>query len=277
MPTDEHEVVETRDGMDTGGDSAADDEKFAHIARSFDAASATSAPSTEVDTDTQSSVSESPVTAADVSPQIDPSWDPERDDPLADDTVDNAAKEDLDAQSKQDAVGEGEDSIEAYMNQLLARVRSGEDSTTAPVEPTRSAVKSSQMPTRQADDDQEDKNDDEPSEFVPQSQAPEQRSTFSAMRELANDSVKSAIETHDAKSGVGMTVAKLIFAGAGVAAATLSMLYFEDDSMMKLLGVGVGLGAATVWTWQAFRSKRHSPVVVKATKPDKNDDANSEA
>ena len=159
------------------------------------------------------------------------------------------------------------------MNQLLARVRSGDDSVKTPAEPTSPAVDSSETKTRNADDDQAEQ-DDKPSEFVPQSPAPEERSTFSAMRELANDTVKSAIETHDAKNGVAMSVAKLVFAGAGVSTATMSMLYFEDDTM-KLAGVVVGLGAAAVWTWQAFRPKRHSLPIVEATVID--DDDNGEA
>ena len=87
------------------------------------------------------------------------------------------------------------------------------------------------------------------------------------MRELANDTTRSAIETHAKNSGFDKVVAKMIAAAAGLVAAGLASVYWADQPMLKLLGVGGGLAAAAFWTWQAILVKRRLPMPVRKVTP----------
>ncbi|MDP6555939.1 MAG: FHA domain-containing protein [Pirellulaceae bacterium] len=274
MPTHHREAVEIRDGIDiedgfsSGGAPRYD--ASAHTAESFDAPSATSVPSAMVDEEAMRSVAGSPVAADDALSRMGQYSDEEHDEPVASGMVDNAPQEDSEQPLSGNTGSQDEDSIEAYMNQLLVRVRGGDSSIAASVEPARPAVESSWKNAGEASEN------DESLEFVARSQAPEEDSDLSAMRDLANDTTRSAIAAYDMKSGIDVASAKLIAAGAGVTTAALSTLSYESHPLVTFLGVGVGLGSAVMWIWQSYLLKRHSLVIAEASTPDENDDANRE-
>ncbi len=95
---------------------------------------------------------------------------------------------------------DGELSIEDYMNKLLSRVGTSHDAVkiqTSPPEPSVSLVDKPAKSTPQVADTAHDPQPVEvmsPAEFVPRSKAPEQN--LAAMRELANESARSAISEH---------------------------------------------------------------------------------
>ena len=114
------------------------------------------------------------------------------------------------SESAEEGTADDDDSIEAYMNRLLKRVQgeptdsvaasstSGMSSvsttdsvTTAPEDPSLSTSSSTTPLTMESDHGSEYLDPDEP--LVPRSQAPERSGNLSAMRELANQSARSAI------------------------------------------------------------------------------------
>jgi predicted nucleic acid-binding Zn-ribbon protein len=126
--------------------------------------------------------------------------------------------------------GQGEeDSIEEYMNQLLARVGSGKPysppATPAPkpVAPTAPAVDATPV----YEEPEPDKL--QPHEFVPRSQAPEQNNnSLRAMRELANQSARSAIHRHQKSLSVLSVLSGL----------TTSILVLLVGAIFVVLGMG---------------------------------------
>lgn len=168
-------------------------------------------------------------------------------------------------------IGDDDESIEAYMNQLLARVRGGDSTVQASRPRTSPAVEKPWQPKLEAKDVNKTESAGEtagetvgePTEYVPRSQAPEQNLNLSAMRELANDTARSAIQTHAKKSGGDLALAKMIAAAAGIAVAGVSSFYSEQHPILSYLGVGGGLGAAAFWAWQAFFLKRNAEVAVR--------------
>ncbi len=93
------------------------------------------------------------------------------------------------------AMAEGDDSIEAYMNRLLQRVQ-GESDSDGPQPDTvvLAASTSGGKPIMSNPSDWVDDVEQGPdSPFVPRSEAPEKHSNLSAMRQLANETVRTAI------------------------------------------------------------------------------------
>lgn len=161
------------------------------------------------------------------------------------------------AEADVDALGPpDDDSIEAYMNRLLQRVQGGSTGAsiapspaiTRPVEPThrdessaslagasatpagaaeplgaaplsahQSAVAGSSLPA-------------EPAPYIPRSQAPERTSNLAAMRELANNSARSAIAHSVRKRMVHQQISK--FALCGVAIFTGGAIMFASEFSM---------------------------------------------
>ena len=274
MPTHHREAVEIKDGLDiedgfsSGGAPRYD--ASAHTVESSDAPSATSVPLSMVDEEAMRSVAGSPVAADDVLSRMGQYGGVEHDDPVASGMVDNAPQEDSEQPLSGDTGSQDEDSIEAYMNQLLVRVRGGDNSIAASIEPARPAVESSWKNTGEAGEG------NEPVEFVARSQTREEDSDLSAMRDLANDTARSAIAAYDMKSDFDVASAKLIAAGAGVITAAWSTLSYESHPLLTFLGVGVGLGSAVMWICQSYDLKRRALVIAQASTPDENDDANRE-
>ena len=99
------------------------------------------------------------------------------------------------------AGGAQDDSIEAYMNRLLQRVQGDEDevpSTQAPDtesvgENTTAIVERDESPEPEAVEKPPEEDYDPAAPLVPRSHAPERNSDMSAMRELANQSARSAV------------------------------------------------------------------------------------
>jgi hypothetical protein len=218
--------------------------------------------------------SDPPVSAADILAQMGQSDVVEQDVLVASDTSDSAPQESLDEPAKSDSVDEDDESIEAYMNQLLARVRGG-DASEKPSEPATPTTGSAWQQTCESsvDDDPANKTDSSVlSELVARSEAPEQSEGMSAMRDLANNTTRSAIATYDLKNGGRSAFFKLVAAGVGVSAAVLSTLYLGDAPMVRIFGIVVGLSSAAVWTWQAVVLKQRKQATIEDSAPPASDD-----
>ena len=153
---------------------------------------------------------------------------------------------------------EDDDSIEAYMNRLLNRVQgpTGTDTTptkSTPLVPTGNteipepSKTVSDTSTAQSSETMPSIEPDAP--LVPRSQAPERNSNLSAMRELANQSARTAV-AHSVRIQARDTQIKAIveFVKAGVAGVCAIAFYmFLDWPMwLKLMGVGAILVIAGV-------------------------------
>jgi hypothetical protein len=91
-------------------------------------------------------------------------------------------------------------------------------------------------------------------EYLPRSPAPEQTSNLSAMRELANDAARHAIERHIRKHTGKQATGKLLAAGLTVAASlVLAYWAWKGHSLRAALGALMGAGIGTYWTIGAIR------------------------
>jgi hypothetical protein len=219
-----------------------------------------------------------PVSAADILAKMGQPDIVEPDAPIAHEPIDAAPDENLEeCPKKDDAIGEDDDSIEAYMNQLLSRVR-GDVDTDKTADVTKPEKESASKQDYEEFDDPVQQTDSSVlSELVARTEAPEQVEGLSAMRDLANDTTRTAIATYDMKSGGKSAFAKLVAAGLGVSAAVLSTLYLEDNPMVRLFGIGVGLSSAAVWTWQAVVLKQRSASVVQEPNSSSEDDSEDDS
>ncbi len=144
-----------------------------------------------------------------------------------------------------------EESVEDYMARLLNRMRSDK--------PTASSVSKSEAPSKPAPvakpiEPVVAEPQLEPLKSLPRSQAPEFGADLSAMRELANQSARAAIHTHQRKSIV-LRVAEQSAVGAGVAALGGGLVWWSNlKDTTPLYG---GLGAVTfglAWIgWALFK------------------------
>ena len=102
-----------------------------------------------------------------------------------------------------DAAGGGDDeSIDDYMQQLMARVGGGsyENQAPAPTATQTIATPTQQVETPEAPPKVESTIPLNPSEFVPRAVAPEASSNLRALRAVANSSSRSAIDKHQRRS-----------------------------------------------------------------------------
>ncbi|WP_404306751.1 FHA domain-containing protein [Neorhodopirellula lusitana] len=159
-----------------------------------------------------------------------------------------------------------DDSIEAYMNRLLQRVQGQPDEAPVPAAKAEPVAKSEpvvEANTEASDLDASDSMEigttseaevspDAP--LVPRSQAPERNSNLSAMRELANESARSAItRSNRSQSHTTRIQAMLKFAYAGIALICgLIAVAMIDLMMLKVIAVIAALVAAGIFIKEGF-------------------------
>ncbi|MCA9187102.1 MAG: hypothetical protein KDA99_15855, partial [Planctomycetales bacterium] len=133
-----------------------------------------------------------------------------------------------------------EDSIEEYMKQLLARVGTGTPLELRPT-PVRSPEPKPQ-PKAPPKPVETPTPITSPEEFVPRSSAPERHTNLAAMRELANQSVKSAIQHHSkTRESLSvrfrLTIAALLF-GFGLFGMFMASSLVSLSALLAFLCIG---------------------------------------
>jgi hypothetical protein len=138
-----------------------------------------------------------------------------------------------------------EESIEDYMARLLQRVRGDDQPASAGarrtepayVPPPRVTSTASTLPkeTKQISINVVE-SDDKPSDFLPRSQAPELSSNLKAMRELANESARTAIHTSARKRGGASAASKFFVAGVAIALGVVLLLVARSLGNLALCG-----------------------------------------
>ena len=160
-------------------------------------------------------------------------------------------------------VANDDESIEDYMARLLKRVRGDQ------------AARSYKDSGAKADSDAADRLDTtaeptavsqafappapvppepvaEPIQYTPRAVPPQFKANLAAMREIANSSARSAIETHHKTSGRQTSKFKL-FSALGITAASTIALAVSDDKLWQYAGIGIGYITAAYWLAQSLR------------------------
>jgi len=148
-----------------------------------------------------------------------------------------------------------DDSIEAYMNRLLQRVQqqSGDETAPAAPKPKPAPPKPAETPV-QAESVEHDIEPEviEPVDpnapLIPRSQAPERNSNLSAMRELANESARSAVErSAKSQSHSSRVQAMVKFMQAVVAVICgIAAVAFVAHGMLKIVAAVAALLIAVI-------------------------------
>jgi hypothetical protein len=156
---------------------------------------------------------------------------------------------------------EEDDSINAYMENLMKRMRGGADDAPGgengftpvpswrPPEKAQEEVpeETSEQPTSFAD----------PSDYRPANTAPEKADSLAAMREIANSTTRTAIHNHTFSRAGQLANGKLLIALVGVVCGAV-LLFTSQGQDLKFLAGAVGLLVAVFWGLQAVRLKRGS-------------------
>ena len=160
---------------------------------------------------------------------------------------------------------EADDSIESYMSRLMARLK-----TTDVEEPRKTGNRTDSRSLRQTSAPPPPPPPPKPTdsrpltcltELAPRSQAPELNANLAAMRELANSAARSAIETHQQKSGkqkVNMRTINTLM--ALLVCSGLLYVWSRTSSYVALGGVGLSLlwaiGSSLVATLQSLKLRK---------------------
>ncbi len=124
----------------------------------------------------------------------------------------------------------GESDVADYMQQLLGRLRGGSQQPTAPSAPARSAAPAGgapcqpgpvSVPAQQQSEPAEEIQPLTPQEYVPRAVAPEKNMNIDALRQLANQSTRSAVKVFAKSQKKALHFAQLAAIGGGITGAGL--------------------------------------------------------
>ena len=155
--------------------------------------------------------------------------------------------------------GDGEESIESYMERLMKRVRG--DAPAAHAAPFSAALHDSQPqsgatpPVAARPAVASEPACEESSEpYSPRRTAPELSTNLSAMRELANTAARSAIDRHVRQHTGRQVWGRLIGAGMTVTASLVVGFWAaRAHSLPAAVAAAIGGGLGGYWSWAAFR------------------------
>lgn len=160
----------------------------------------------------------------------------------------------------------GEDSIEDYMARLLKRVR-GEELGSTPL-PAANIAENCQPSTfgndvvsaKSADRDESL----DPATYVPRRQAPEASNNLAAMRELANQSARAAIQTSEKHRKKTASRSKLAIAGAAAVIGFGLLLLSNGILSLTVFGALSFFGVAGFLGHQAIAMRKAKPAADNA-------------
>ncbi|OYV84858.1 MAG: hypothetical protein B7Z73_14660 [Planctomycetia bacterium 21-64-5] len=156
-----------------------------------------------------------------------------------------------------------EDSIDAYMAQLMARLgKPGYAAVPEEAPRPRPAVEESPADTvaetaaEPEDEPLPPEKLRDPSEMVRRAPAPELSADLSAMREIANLNARSALDEHQQRMVYWSLMGKAMVALMGLVAAVVEGWFALEGDERAPYFAAVGLSVAFVWTWQYARMKK---------------------
>jgi len=155
---------------------------------------------------------------------------------------------------------DGDDSINAYMENLMKRMRDGDGASGDEID---FAPKPTWQPPEEPHEEAEVEAKEEPaafadpSEYKPAKTAPEKADSLAAMREIANSTARTAIHKHTHSRAGQVANGKLLIALVGVVCGAVLLFTSQGQGLKFLAGV-VGLLVAALWGIQAMRLKRNA-------------------
>lgn len=188
------------------------------------------------------------------------------------------------------SAGDDEDeSIEDYMQRLLKRVRGSEEEGAS--ETSSESVESG--PITEYDEVRDDTSrpsiepaevvapateSQEHHEYTPTRQAPE-AGLKDAMRDLANDTHRTAIASHAKRNWSSVMKMKLMVSIFAAVAVVASVIFFWGNPIPMLCGALAGLGVLGYWGWLAvgYRKLLVDSLMLEAPGPTRSFDGQSEA
>lgn len=155
-----------------------------------------------------------------------------------------------------DATLDDDESIEAYMNRLLKRVRVGsqeeeESKRPAPVAVDRAPMMEISAPVVEEQDDEPAQPKISLEDYRPRTAAPEHSHNLHAMRALANDNTRTAMATHARRNWANFMKLKLGVSVFAITAIAASMIFFWGNPILVTLGSCVGVAVMFYWLRQA--------------------------
>ena len=201
-------------------------------------------------------------TAEDSESSYDQHYDYEQDDSVVAESEYDTPSED---EVPQKGAGEDE-SIEDYMNRLLQRVQ-GDDEENAV-----DAAASLQGTMAGADADEiEPEQFDPDAPFVPKSQAPEKSSDLSAMRQLANESARSAVARSAKTQARDIQISAMIqFLFSAVAVGCAALCYFflaNTGPIIQWFGVAMAMVVAIILAQEGIAKLKEASSRMGGTTP----------
>lgn len=166
-----------------------------------------------------------------------------------------------DERSDAEEEADHDESIQAYMNRLLNRVRDDRDPAPAPLPKATPAP----MPLPIA----EEPKYVEPKEYIPRSQAPERGVNMAAIREVANESARNAISKSTRSQWVTTATLSYVIAFFSFAVALVLFIYLDQ----RVLGILGGLALLVVSGAFVFRATMILRHVSQANLTDDSTDA----
>ncbi len=170
---------------------------------------------------------------------------------------------------EEDSASEGEaeeDSIKAYMSQLLQRLKSDTDSTPRERPQASQAAPASTPEPEEVSPEPSPSNEvlqEPPCEMPPRRPAPDQSLNLEAMRDLANSSARQAINKHARKLAVAELGAKLALVATAATSTAYLAFYSTGGSAVMYASAAVTSAVALVWGRQVLLIFRGGPPTAK--------------
>ena len=155
-----------------------------------------------------------------------------------------------------------EDSIEAYMARLLKRVRGESEPAPLPPANPEPAEMPPAPPEMAAIPEVEQKTMDAPVAAAPVEFQPRHRATekwadnMEAMRELANQSARTAIKTSDQRRNSSEARDKFLVAGVAAVIGTMLLCLSQSLFSITVLGALCTFGVGGYWIYQAYTIRK---------------------
>jgi hypothetical protein len=164
-------------------------------------------------------------------------------------------------QSHKSAGDDEEDSIDDYMARLLQRMRGGAASevTASMHKPTAAAYQQANEEKAQvkARADEEAAKTAKPKREYVHTPAPEKTANLAAMRELANSTARSAVQTSRSKQVATQALNKVIVGGGGLLISALVLMFSDENNTMYRMGGMLGVLLSLGWLLYALYQSRH--------------------
>jgi hypothetical protein len=166
-----------------------------------------------------------------------------------------------------------DDSIDNYMDRLLKRVR-GQSATDAGAwKKSQPAAMPQSAPVANLSAPAQESRPEPSEDYLPRTTAPEQTLGLSAMRDVANDAARNAIETHIRKH-TGRQAAGRLFTAVLIIGISSVLAWWAWRFHSQPAGIGAGVGAAA-GLLSTLAALRRIASVMQLNRPTRQNESNA--